>query len=175
MGGHSVVAKRATSPKAPKQKSGNASRGNSPLAGRSGSPINSRATSPVNGVSGSRAGSPAQSSTSPSGSQKKRKATDDPSTTNGAPQKVKKRKTPANPAAAAPGVLEDRMVIEWLRNTPNASTRDCIAYFTPYLTDEAKKAKFTALVKEVAQLKDKILVLRKDYRGVSSAPGSPAA
>ena len=31
------------------------------------------------------------------------------------------------------------MVIDWLRNSPSASTRDCIQHFTPYLTDEAKK------------------------------------
>lgn len=62
------------------------------------------------------------------------------------------------------------MVIDWLKNTPNASTRDCIHHFTPYLTDEAKKAKFTALVKEVAQLKGGVLILRSAYRGGSNAP-----
>jgi transcription initiation factor TFIIF subunit alpha len=65
------------------------------------------------------------------------------------------------------GELEDQMVIEWLRNAPNASTRDCIQHFTPYLTDEAKKSKFTALVKEVAQLKGGVLVLRNAYRAGS--------
>lgn len=57
------------------------------------------------------------------------------------------------------------MVIEWLKNTPNATTRDCIQYFQPYLTDEAKKSKFTALIKEVAQLKGGVVVLRSAYRG----------
>jgi transcription initiation factor TFIIF subunit alpha len=57
------------------------------------------------------------------------------------------------------------MVIEWLKNTPNATTRDCIQYFQPYLTDEAKKSKFTALIKEVAQLKGGVVVLRKAYGG----------
>ncbi|KII95213.1 hypothetical protein PLICRDRAFT_97799 [Plicaturopsis crispa FD-325 SS-3] len=147
-GGHSIVAKRATSPKIPsKPKVNGVSRGNSPLA--NGSPPGSRATSPVN------AGTPKPSN--------KRKATDDPS------GKAKKRTKAQVPPA---GALEDHMVIDWLRNTPNASTRDCIQHFTPYLTDEAKKAKFTALVKEVAQLKGGVLVLRNAYRG-SAAP-SPA-
>lgn len=56
------------------------------------------------------------------------------------------------------------MVIDWLRNTPDASTRDCIQHFTPYLTDEAKKVKFTSLIKEVAQLKGGVLVLRNQYK-----------
>ncbi|KAF7352788.1 Transcription initiation factor IIF subunit alpha [Mycena venus] len=107
----------------------------------------------------------------PSKQPKKRKATDDyaagspsPTSPNGqsAPPKAKKRK--ANGVVPA-GELEDRMVIEWLKNTPNATTRDCIQYFQPYLTDEAKKSKFTALIKEVAQLKNGVVVLRKAYGG----------
>ncbi|KAF8897535.1 hypothetical protein BD779DRAFT_1491386 [Infundibulicybe gibba] len=127
------------------------------------SPVPSRATSPVVGA-GSRAASP-------SASQKpnnKRKATDDPAGSpsgipngNGINPKPKKRKAPAPVASMTPaGELEDKM--------------RCIQHFTPYLTDEAKKSKFTALVKEVAQLKGGILVLRNAYRGGSSAP-SPAA
>ncbi|KAJ7095386.1 transcription initiation factor [Mycena belliarum] len=164
LGGHSVVAKRATSPKAPKQKANGASRGNSPLASRATSPVaNSRATSPAAG---------GLASPSVNGSQKKRKAIDEagsPSPTSpngqGAPPKAKKRK--ANNAVVPTGELEDRMVIEWLRNTPNATTRDCIQYFQPYLTDEAKKSKFTALIKEVAQLKGGVVVLRNAYRGTA--------
>ncbi|KAJ7129670.1 hypothetical protein C8R44DRAFT_777377 [Mycena epipterygia] len=163
LGGHSVVAKRATSPKAPKQKSNGASRGNSPLASRATSPVaNSRATSPMAG------GAP---SPGVNGSQKKRKATDDagspsPTSPNGqsAPPKAKKRKA-QNGGVVPAGELEDRMVIEWLKNTPNATTRDCIQYFQPYLTDDAKKSKFTALIKEVAQLKGGVVVLRSAYRG----------
>ncbi|KAJ7433846.1 transcription initiation factor [Mycena galericulata] len=165
LGGHSIVAKRATSPKAPKQKPNGASRGNSPLASRATSPVaNSRATSPVaNG-----AGSP-----NINGSQKKRKATDEfaagspsPTSPNGqsAPPKAKKRKA-HNGGVVPAGELEDKMVIEWLKNTPNATTRDCIQYFQPYLTDEGKKSKFTALIKEVAQLKGGVVVLRNAYRG----------
>jgi transcription initiation factor TFIIF subunit alpha len=70
--------------------------------------------------------------------------------------------------------LEDNMVIEWLRNTPNAKTRDCISHFTPYLRSDEQKAKFTALIKEVAQLKNGILVLRSAYRG-GSGVGSKAS
>ena len=62
------------------------------------------------------------------------------------------------------GELEDSMVIDWLRNSPSASTRDCIQYFTPYLTDETKKVKFTTLIKEVAQQKGGVLVLRNQYK-----------
>lgn len=66
--------------------------------------------------------------------------------------------------ATVDGELEDSMVIDWLRNAPSASTRDCIQHFTPYLTDEAKKVKFTSLIKEVAQLKGGVLVLRNQYK-----------
>ena len=65
------------------------------------------------------------------------------------------------------------MLVEWLKQTPNATTRDCIHHFTPWLTTEDKKQNFTRLVKEVAQLKGGILVLRPAYRG-SGAPNSPA-
>ncbi|KAJ8469554.1 hypothetical protein ONZ45_g16853 [Pleurotus djamor] len=162
-GGHSVVAKRATSPKAGKPKQTSGSRATSPLASRAGSPSapgSARASSP---------NAPGYQATN------KRKAADDPSGSptsptspnpNGNPPKLKKRK----PLPGAVGELDDKMVIEWLRNTPNATTRDCISYFTPYLTEEAKKAKFTALVKEVAQLKGGVLVLRNAYRTGSAAP-----
>ncbi|KAK0491031.1 transcription initiation factor [Armillaria novae-zelandiae] len=169
LSGHSVVAKRATSPKAPKLKPSGGSRGGSPLASRATSPVpvsNSRATSPVAGA-GSRAGSPVVQNG------KKRKAEDGASSPQGSgqaggPPKPKKRKSNAGPVPP----LEDRMVIEWLKNTPNASTRDCIQHFTPFLRDEGKKAKFTALVKEVAQLKDGVLVLRAAYRN-GGTPASP--
>ncbi|KAK7470644.1 transcription factor IIF subunit tfg1 [Stygiomarasmius scandens] len=159
LGGHSVVAKRATSPKAPKLKSNNASRASSPLAGAS------RATSPV-----------AVSPVAQNGLQKKRKAEETPTSPtspngNGPPKPKKRKSQPAGAAVATPtGPLEDRLLIEWLKNTPNASTRECIQYFTPYLTDEEKKSKFTALVKEVATLKNGVLVLRNAYRSGSSAP-----
>ncbi|KAF8195889.1 hypothetical protein K438DRAFT_1760754 [Mycena galopus ATCC 62051] len=160
LGGHSVVAKRATSPKGPKQKTNGASRANSPLGSRATSPVaNSRATSPIaNGTV--------------NGTQKKRKATDEyaagspsPTSPNGqnAPPKAKKRK--ANAIVPA-GELEDVMVIEWLK-TNTATTRECIQYFKPYLTSDATKSKFTALIKEVAQLQNGVVVLREAYGGTS--------
>ncbi|KIM53796.1 hypothetical protein SCLCIDRAFT_17828 [Scleroderma citrinum Foug A] len=172
MGGHSVVAKRATSPKAPKP---SVSRGNSPLSGppgtssQAGSPSGSRATSPVAGASKGASGTP---------STNKRKAPDESGTaspaaaSNGtAPPKPKKRKP--LPPGPIDGELEERMLIEWLQSAPNASTRDCIQHFTPYLTSEAKKTRFTAMVKEVAQLKGGVLILKSALRG-ESATGSPA-
>ncbi|KAF7355318.1 Transcription initiation factor IIF subunit alpha [Mycena sanguinolenta] len=163
LGGHSVVAKRATSPKVPKQKTNGASRANSPLGSRATSPVaNSRATSPA-----ANGGTPVTN-----GMQKKRKATDDyapgspsPTSPNGqsAPPKAKKRKSNA---IVPVGELEDRMVIEWLKNN-TATTRDCIQYFQPYLTNDATKSKFTALIKEVAQLKNGVVVLREAYGGTS--------
>ena len=153
-GGHSIVAKRATSPKVPKPKAGIPSRAGSPLASPNGvSPPASRATSPV-------AAAP------PGGKLLKRKATEEGGgvPTDGAPR-PKKRKAPA-------GELEDRMVIDWLRNTPNATTRECIQHFARYLTDDAKKGRFTALVKEVAQLSAGVLVLRAAFRdGAAPAAG----
>ncbi|KAF8914601.1 hypothetical protein CPB85DRAFT_1218805 [Mucidula mucida] len=163
LGGHSLLAQRATSPKPKPSKVRPSSPGNSPLASRATSPVpHSRATSPVGG---SRAASPVNG--------KKRKAD---SETNGATQNgsqpKKKKKSTLN---VSPGVeLEDRMLVEWLRNTPNASTRQCIHHFTPYLTNDAKKANFTALVKKVASLQEGVLILRPQYRAGSSAP-SPAS
>jgi transcription initiation factor TFIIF subunit alpha len=127
---------------------------------------NTRATSPPATVS--RAGSPTSPGTLVKVNGNKRKASEDQSTVtspnvNG-PPKAKKRKGPTGVAA---GELDDKMVIEWLRNSPNATTRDCIHHFTPYLTDEEKKSRFTALIKELAQLKGGVLVLRNAYRGVS--------
>ncbi|KAK7695812.1 hypothetical protein QCA50_000450 [Cerrena zonata] len=159
-GGHSVVAKRATSPKAPK---GNitGSRAGSPLAG-------SRATSPV----GSRASSPVAQSPMAAKPNNKRKATDDPtSPTTGAPAKPKKRK----PAPA--GELDAQMLIEWVRVTPNPTTRDCIAHFQPYLRGSEDKKRFAMLVKENAVLKDNILHLRSDLRkdgGTSTPAAAPS-
>ena len=140
--GHSLVAKRATSPKVPRDQS---------KAGRAGSPLAQTSTTP---------GGPTSAAKS---NPHKRKAEDGgaPSNTNGtgsgtAPKKRRK--------ATVDGELEDSMVIDWLRNSPSASTRDCIQHFTPYLTDEAKKVKFTSLIKEVAQLKGGVLVLRNQYK-----------
>lgn len=145
------------------------SRGNSPLGGQS--PL-SRAASPVGGNS--------------SDAQKvgmKRKADDSPekavngNQANSAPNanapKLKKRK-PVVAGGAESGISSaelENLLLDWLRNTSNASTRDCIHHFTPYLTDPAKKQEFSAMVRKHAQLKNGSLVLK---RAGSSAP-SPAA
>lgn len=165
LGGHSVVAKRATSPKAPKVKSANVSRGNSPLSGAPGG--GSRATSPAAAGGKGLVGSPIAKPTN------KRKVDEvsGASATSGAingttaPKPKKRKALPAGPPPE--GELEEKMLIEWLQNTPNATTRDCIQHFTPYLTSEAKKARFTAMVKEVAQLKSGILILKSALRGES--------
>jgi len=173
-GGHSVVAKRATSPKVPKPKKSNNSRGNSPLRGQS-TLAGSRGTSPVaeapNGLSGPKAGmkrkaddTPATSSTQPVAA-----------TANGNPvPKAKKRKAP--PMGVAPIAISsaelEAALLTWLKNTTNATTRDCIHHFTPYLTDQDKKAEFSNMVRTHAQLRNSILVLRT--RSGSSAPSPPA-
>ncbi|KAI0081800.1 Rap30/74 interaction domain-containing protein [Panus rudis PR-1116 ss-1] len=162
-GGHSVVAKRATSPKAPKLKTAGVSRASSPLAG-----AGSRATSPV--AAGSAGGgthpeSPsAQSPGVPTKPSNKRKADDQNAA--GPSNKAKKRK-------AVTGELDAQMLIDWLKVTPNATTRDCIHHFTPYLRGEEEKKKFAQLVKEVAVLKDGVLTLRSSVRNKGS--GTPSA
>lgn len=169
LGGHSIVAKRATSPKPPKPKA-HVNGGNSPLGSRATSPAasNSRATSPV-------AGSPPKQNN-------KRKAVDESangaSTPNGANgtllPKPKKRRaiTGVAPINATPEQLKS-MLIEWLASTQNATTRECIRHFTPYLTDDDKKTQFSGLVRDVAQLKGKVLVLRKRFQEDGSAAPSP--
>lgn len=156
LGGHTMVAKRATSPKVPKPKPvGSATGGNSPLGSRANSP-----------VAGSRATSPARLD-SINGNQKKRKADDSSNSTLASlntvpPPKPKKRKghtAGTVPVAVSPAELE-MMLVEWLKNAPNATTRDCIQHFTPYLTDGDKKTGFSAMVRKVAQLKGGVLTLR---------------
>lgn len=185
-GGHSIVAKRATSPKAASSRPtlpGGTIRGTSPLANggsRAVSPNGSRATSPV---ADGRA-------VSPSGQIKpnnKRKAVDeagspggmsaggDPGTPGGGAQpKPKKRKSMA-PA----GELTDQSVIEWLQSKTNASTRECIAHFQPYLADDAVlKKKFTSLIKKIVNMKGGVMTLKKEYRrdgGISTINGGPTA
>lgn len=170
-----MVAKRATSPKAPKLKTNGTSRAGSPLAG-----ANSRATSPVAGStpgSSNRAESPPALVSDGAKTGNKRKAMDEPtSPTNpgsaGAPSKTKKRKA----GAGAAGEITQQMLVEWLTNTTNATTKDCIQYFSSYLPkeDKQKKQAFADLVKEVATLKDGVLVLRNAYR-LSGGAASPSA
>ncbi|KAI6119345.1 hypothetical protein EDD16DRAFT_1692660 [Pisolithus croceorrhizus] len=178
MGGHSVVAKRATSPKVPKP---SVSRGNSPARWD----IEPCREPHWKSCHESRCKHLARLlwvylQVVPTTSQK-RKATDDlggavspTATSNGNAQPKPKKRKPLPTGPPIDGELEEKMLIDWLQNAPNATTRDCIQHFTPYLTSEAKKARFTAMVKEVAQLKGGILILKSALRGESAA-GSPMA
>ncbi|KAF8592138.1 Rap30/74 interaction domain-containing protein [Ramaria rubella] len=170
--GNAVVAKRATSPKAPKQKvivgaGGGGSRAGSPLAS------GSRAPSPVPGsgspsrsaaaASGSRANSP----TPPTGSLK-RKATDDAPTPPGVAATLATADG-AKPRKKAKRPLEESMVIEFLREKKEASTKEAIQKFQPYLKDPEVKAAFTAMVKKVAVVKNGMLSLRSNYQQPAAA------
>ncbi|THH05623.1 hypothetical protein EW145_g4657 [Phellinidium pouzarii] len=69
----------------------------------------------------------------------------------------------------APGTeLTAAVLVGWLRMRAGVTTRECIHYFQPCLTDDGKKARFTALVKEVASLKVGGLVLKPQYRELTS-------
>ncbi|KAF8507609.1 hypothetical protein JB92DRAFT_2959193 [Gautieria morchelliformis] len=160
--GNAVVAKRATSPKAPKQKaiSGGSghSRAVSPLAG------GSRAASPVppanvGTTSGSRPATPATSTDGPPlpTQSLKRKAFDDPPTPSGAADGGKPRKKAKRP-------LEESMIIAFLREKAEVTTKDCIQKFQPYLKEEETKRAFTAMVKKVAMVKNSLLKLRPEYQ-----------
>lgn len=164
LGGHSLVAKRAAGDKVPKP---NISRGNSPTG--------SRATSPVSQTS-----SPTASGQT-NGQKLKRKAEELP---NGSPSpgasgaaaapKPKKRKAqPAVPSIMSTAELKN-LLVEWLKNTPEATTRECIHHFSPYLTDQERKAELIGLVKEVAQLKNGMLILRQKS-SATPIPTSPPA
>jgi transcription initiation factor TFIIF subunit alpha len=87
--------------------------------------------------------------------------------------KAKKRKPPPTitPIAVSPAELES-LLIDWLKKTTTATTRDCIHHFTPYLTDQDTKNEFSAMVRKHAVLKGGMLVYRT--RGGSSAPSPPA-
>ena len=168
-GGHSVVAKRATSPKVPKPKTSITSRGNSPLGGQTSPLAGSRATSPAttdfpNGTANPKS--------------VKRKADDSIVENAGTSvnavndqHKSKKRKAPATdvtPIEVSSEELE-RLLVEWLKNTTGATTKDCIKHFGPYIAE--KRPEFASMVRKVAQLKNGVLIYKP--RG-TSAP-SPAA
>lgn len=133
-----------------------ASRGTSPLSnGQHGGP-SSRATSPT---VGSRAGSPVAPGPPAQGSNKKRKAIDDSNVTAQSPggSSSKKRKSTA-PADRPP--VEANTVIQWLRSTPGATTKDCIKQFTKMLDGKAQREQFTAMMKQLAVVKDGVLMLK---------------
>ncbi|KAI0314460.1 hypothetical protein OF83DRAFT_1205441 [Amylostereum chailletii] len=168
-GGHSVVAKRATSPKVPKPKTLVTSRANSPLAQGATSP---RAASPI-------ATSPRTAPGMASGQQKSNKRKAEDGETNGASSptisngehRAKKRKPAAmlNPDGT-PRDLPDEMVVDWLRKNDKVTTRDCITHFTPYLQTPEQKKRFTDLIKKFAVLKDTFLILRTAYRSQGGPP-----
>ncbi|KIY49200.1 Rap30/74 interaction domain-containing protein [Fistulina hepatica ATCC 64428] len=152
MGGHSVVAKRATSPKGTvKQPKGAGSRASSPLAS----------------VALSRSGSPAAAATvfpTSNGAQKKRKATDEP----GSPtvgEKAKKRKHHNHSAALAP--LDIDLVVKWMASMEKPTTKDCINYFSAYTKDSVQRTRFTEIMRQIVFVKDGIMVLKPQYRHAS--------
>jgi transcription initiation factor TFIIF subunit alpha len=68
------------------------------------------------------------------------------------------------------------MVINWLRSKSNPTTRECIAYFTPFMkNDVEKKQAFAKLIKQIAVKKNDILILKSSYRNQEDAPASPSA
>ena len=170
-GGHSVVAKRATSPKMPKPKTTITSRGNSPLGSQTSPLAGSRATSPATTDISNGTGIHPKSVL-------KRKAEDSSAEITGATvnavndqHKSKKRKAPATdvtPIEVSSEELE-RLLVEWLKNTTGATTKDCIKHFGPYIAE--KRPEFASMVRKVAQLKNGVLICKP--RG-TSAP-SPAA
>lgn len=87
----------------------------------------------------------------------KRKAPDDPPTPAGAAAVEKPRKKAKRP-------LEESMVIAFLREKKDATTKDCIQKFQPYLKEEETKKAFTAMVKKVAVVKNSMLKLRSEYQ-----------
>lgn len=56
------------------------------------------------------------------------------------------------------------MVIAFLREKKDATTKDCIQKFQPYLKEEETKKAFTAMVKKVAVVKNSMLKLRSEYQ-----------
>jgi transcription initiation factor TFIIF subunit alpha len=147
LGGHSVVAKRATGPKLSRPKLSAGSRATSPLAGGG---LSSWATSP----STSRAGSPPVAGS-------KRKA-DDASSDSGTPvSKPKKAKSDAksNAASMAREVTLPE-IVEWFEKHPNSTTKDCSQAFRPFLGDDARRKRFITKTKSVVISRDGYLSLR---------------
>ncbi|TFK28738.1 Rap30/74 interaction domain-containing protein [Coprinopsis marcescibilis] len=152
LGGHSLVAKRATSPKVPKPR----------LPGASSVP-GSRATSPN---PNSRATSPLANAPSPTSSKSgKRKAEDGAG--GDVPKKKKtekkERMTPAELQVMQQGTLAEQqaLIINWFKKQAQPRTGDCINYFGPYIHIDAKtKETFTEMIKTLAYVRDRIMYLR---------------
>lgn len=142
MGGHSIVAKRATSPKFPRPKPSAASRATSPLAGG----LSSRATSPA----ASRSGSPPVASAG-----NKRKAED------GVAPVPKQKKAKSNQSSAEtlpePSLAD---IVEWFEKHGEASTKDCSTAFRPRLPNDEKRKEFIRKIKTICASRDNLLHLR---------------
>ncbi|TFK55726.1 Rap30/74 interaction domain-containing protein [Heliocybe sulcata] len=161
--GHSVVAKRATSPKVPKIKtSPNVSRASSPLAQGPASP-NGRASSP------SMPGSPAVPNRP-----NKRKAEDASPTSPTSPKAAANgdQPKPKKPKVYLPiADLTAAMIARWLRTHPGAKTVDCIAQFRQYIKDTEARKYFTALVREVGSMEQGSLYIKEMYKQRDPEPG----
>ncbi|EPQ59255.1 hypothetical protein GLOTRDRAFT_119452 [Gloeophyllum trabeum ATCC 11539] len=172
--GHSIVAKRATSPpKISKVKtSPNVSRASSPLAQGPASPLG-RPGSPVNGAP------PPSAAPTPSKQNNKRKAEDAPTSptspttaadgTTGTEQRKRKKRKPALPVEE----LTASKLVEWIQAHPGCTTKDCINAFRGYLEHSKDGRKiFSDLIKEVATIKSNLLILRPQYRGDDAPDGT---
>jgi transcription initiation factor TFIIF subunit alpha len=157
--GHSVVAKRATSPHFPKPKVPNIPNGGSLFVGQANAV---QSTTIVDGVN--------SNATKVSLKRKADTATvANTPAADGQPPKSKKRKATVQGSTVSSAELES-MLLEWLKTTTDSTTRDCIQNFTPYLVDSEKKAEFSAMVRKHATLKNGVLVPKS-----SSSPPSPPA
>ena len=162
--GHSVVAKRATSPHFPKPRAPNAPNGGNMFMVHANA-VQSRSTSPtiIDGVNGdaTKVSLKRKADTSTSANM--------PPAADSQPPKSKKRKATVQGSTVSSAELES-MLVEWLKTTTDSTTRDCIQNFTPYLVDAEKKAEFSAMVRKHATLKNGVLVPKS-----SSSPPSPPA
>lgn len=152
----------------PKPKTAITSRGNSPLSSQMSPLAGSRATSPAASDMPNGTGSNSKPGL-------KRKADDSGGDTAvnavNDQHRPKKRKAPATdvtPIEVSSEELE-RLLVEWLKNTTGATTKDCIKHFGPYIAE--KRPEFANMVRKVAQLKNGVLICKP--RG-TAAP-SPVA
>lgn len=97
----------------------------------------------------------------------KRKA-EDGSAPPATPTSITKKKRTGSTSGESVSELDKQMLVKWLRER-NRTTKDLMAFFKAEVRITAKD-KITALVKEVATMKDGTLTLRKQYRGPSAAP-----
>lgn len=183
-GGHTpgygslLIAKRATSPKAPRPRpiSPTGSRATSPLANGTSA---SRATSPTRSSINSRAGSPGLSVHTNVNGKRKSDAQDDaasPTASSPGGSGAYNGRVVKKPRLAPKGPLTEEMIIEWIKNTENPTSKTCINQFRPYIKEEKAKSDFTAMIKKLVVMKDGIMKLKPIYGGGSGGTTStPAA